>query len=438
MTPESTGAAPARAALLHPLVLLVVGLVSWPADWDKIRTLLDSARSPEPNQAGREGQAAGYYVGIIGGGDAPRGARSELSPRLTARSDGWINFQEADVVHYLEGDFLQFELKRGIRRTLFGQPFVTNDFGMHDDQVTIAKPAGTFRIAVLGASMDMGWGVKYQDTYLNRLQQWLDARAARQGSSRPRRFEVLNFAVMAYSPLQRLDTLRRKVLEFQPDLVIYSATTLDIRLMEIHLCDMLRKDVDLRYDFLRKAVAQAGVGEEDLRVDADGRMIHKDRLKGKLRPYYWGLYDQALGMMAAECRSRSVPLVLVIIPRVGKADRPEVRAEPVARLKALAAHQALTVFDLSNTFDASDPTTLEIAAWDDHPNAVGHQRLFLALARAVIQDRPLCRLLFPPGHGPEPSAPGGPAPGPRPAGGMGSEPADCCPEGIVARRGWSL
>ncbi len=26
----------ARAALLHPLVLLIVGLVSWPADWDGI------------------------------------------------------------------------------------------------------------------------------------------------------------------------------------------------------------------------------------------------------------------------------------------------------------------------------------------------------------------------------------------------------------------
>ena len=76
---------------------------------------------------------------------------------------------------------------------------------------------------------------------------WTPARSAR-GSDRPRRYEVLNFAVTAYSPLQRLDTLRRKALAFRPDLVIYSATTLDIRLMEIHLCDMLRKGVDLQYE----------------------------------------------------------------------------------------------------------------------------------------------------------------------------------------------
>ena len=418
--------AAARAALLHPLLLLFVGLVSWPDEWDTIRTVLDSARSPEPNHTSRDGHAAGYYVELIGGRDGPIRSRSELATRLTGNPDGWIPFPEADVIRYLDEDFLRFELKPRVRRTLFGQPFVTNAFGMHDDHVTIEKPEGTFRIAVLGASMDMGWGVKYQDTYLNRLQDWLSGRTACAGSSRPRRFEVLNFAVAAYSPLQRLDTLRRKVLAFRPDLVIYSATTLDIRLMEIHLCDMLRKGVDLRYDFLREAVAASGI------VDADRRMIHKHRLKAKLKPYYWGLYDQALGRIAAECRSAGVPLVMVIIPRVGKEDAPGVRAEPVARLKALAAHYALTVFDLSDTFDPFDPSTLEIAAWDDHPNAVGHQRLFQALARAVVKDPTLSDLLFPR----ETSAPHGPAPGSLPEGGVGTEPADPRPEGCVAGRDW--
>ncbi len=165
-----------------------------------------------------------------------------------------------------------------------------------------------------------------------------------------RRFEVLNFAVAAYSPMQRLETLRRKVLAFHPDLVIYSATTLDIRLMEIHLCDMLGKQVDLKYDFLREATALAASRpRRRARRRRRRRLINKDRLKSKLRPYYWGLYDRTLGAIAAECRSAGVPLVMVIIPRVGKADAPPARAEPVARLKAIAAHQGLTVFDLSDT-----------------------------------------------------------------------------------------
>src|SRR6185312_12937855 len=98
-------------------------------------------------------------------------------------------------------------------------------------------------------------------------------------------------------------------------------------------------------------VADAGITPGDLEKDASGGLIHKERLKAKLQPYYWGFYDRTLGLLAAECRAAGVPLVMVIIPRVGKADAPAIRAEPVARLKALADHHAIVVFDLSDTFD---------------------------------------------------------------------------------------
>jgi hypothetical protein len=397
-TPQMASMAAARIGIVKSLVLLVLGLIPWPSDWGKVRDVVDSARCPELNRTERErdGHAAGYYEGLIGGGEALDGSRSDASQRLIGKPSGWVNFQEADVVHYLEGDFLQFELRPLVQRTLFGQPFLTNAFGMHDDPVAVKKPEGTFRIAVLGSSMDMGWGVKYQDTYINQLEEWLNKHSVRHGLAPTRRFEVLNFAVAAYSPMQRLDTLRRKVMAFHPDLVIYSATTLDTRLMEIHLCNMLRQSVDLKYDFLREATARAAVDLDDVRVDSQGRMLHKDRLKSKLRPLYWGLYDTTLGAIAAECRTADVPVVMVIIPRVGKADTPWARAAPVARLTALAAHQGLTVLDLTDTFDPLDPAQIEIAAWDDHPNAVGHRRLFLALARAMVEDQELYQLLFTP------------------------------------------
>ena len=150
------------------------------------------------------------------------------------KPNGWVRFNDADVSRMLPGDFLQFELLPGMRRTLFGQPFVTNSHGMHGAEVTVEKPPGTFRIALLGASLDMGWGVTFHETYSHQFEEWLNWHGRRQGLDANRRYEVLNFAVAAYSPLQRLETLRRKALSFQPDLVIYSATMLDLRLMEIH------------------------------------------------------------------------------------------------------------------------------------------------------------------------------------------------------------
>jgi len=393
-TTAMASVATARLGILNSVVLLVLGLFSWPSNWGTVRDVVDSARSPELNRVERDGHAAGYYEGLIGGGEAHDTSNGAASQRLIGKPSGWVPFQEADVVHYLEGDFLQFELKPLVSRTLFGQPFSTNSFGMHDDPVAAVKPEGTCRIAVLGSSIDMGWGVKYQDSYINQLEEWLNTHSVRQRLDPPRRFEVLNFAVAAYSPMQRLDTLRRKVMAFHPDLVIYSATTLDIRLMEIHLCDMLRKHVDLKYEFLREVTSLAGVNDDDLRTDSAGEMINKGRLKRKLRPYYWGVYDRTLGAIAAECRNSGVPIVMVIIPRVGKADAPSARAEPVARLKAIAAHQGVDVFDLTDTFDLLEPARIEIAAWDDHPNARGHRRLFLALARAVVKDKELYHMFF--------------------------------------------
>ena len=108
----------------------------------------------------------------------------------------------------------------------------------------------------------------------------------------------------------------------------------------------------------------------------------------------------------------------MIIPRVGKADAPAARAEPVARLRAIAGHHALPVHRPDATPSTGfDPASLEIAAWDDHPNALGHRRLFLALARNLVRDETSYRLLFPDaGLAPRLRLRGHPARAPPPAG----------------------
>jgi hypothetical protein len=241
--------------------------------------------------------------------------------------------------------------------------------------------------------MDMGWGVSTEATYVNQLEDWLNHYAAINGIAR--RFEVLNFAVAAYSPLQRLEAYRRKAAEFRPDLVLYAATMLDLRLLEIHLCDVFQCRVDLRYDFLKEFVAKAGVTADDLTLDADDRLVHKDLIKEKLKPYYWKIYDETLRTLADDCHAAGIPLTCAIIPRVGKADAPEARAPMVGSLRTLIKRRADALFDLSDTFDQLDSGKVELAAWDDHPNPQGHKRLFRALARAIVENEKLYSTLFP-------------------------------------------
>src|SRR5262249_4333499 len=152
-------------------------------------------------------------------------ARSELSLRLLGKPAQWTRDNARDITRHLTGDFLQFELVPNQDKVFLDRPFRTNPQGQRDHPYTREKPPGTFRIAVLGSSMDMGWGVTNEETYVNLLETWLNEHAARRGLDR--RFEVVNFAVAAYAPLQRLESYRRKAREYEPDMVIYSATLLD-------------------------------------------------------------------------------------------------------------------------------------------------------------------------------------------------------------------
>lgn len=390
MISNASGKRSARLYFALTLFLLWLGLAPLPDGWVRARAALDSARSNELNRADRESNAGGYYQGLIGV-DRTQGGLSELSLSLIGKPRGMGRPFADEVKRSLEHDVLMFELQPNVEQDLNGELFVTNEFGMRDRSYPRRKPPHTFRIAVLGSSIDSGWGVSAKAMYSNELEEWLNTHAARLGLKR--RFEVLNFAVPAYSPMQRLESFRRKALGFDPDMVLYSATMLDPRLIEIHLCDLFQCRVDVTYDFLHDAIAKAGVTDRDLRLTADEKLRDKDRLKRKLRPYYWSIYDATMSALAADCRAAGIPLASLIIPRVGKADAPDARRETVASLRTILNRHADALFDLSGAFDDLDPADLEIGPLDDHPNATGHHRLFRALARRLVQN-PLYTTLF--------------------------------------------
>ncbi len=89
----------------------------------------------------------------------------------------------------------------------FSHPVSINSFGLRGPEISLKKPAGTKRIAVLGDSFTWGFGVTHEDEFTTLLQDKIP------GS------EVLNFGVHGYGPVQYY-LLRKKVLEFEPDAVV--------------------------------------------------------------------------------------------------------------------------------------------------------------------------------------------------------------------------
>lgn len=373
--------------------LLVVGLVPMPkGSW--MRWVRQNARSQELNRADRQATEAGYYEGLINVGiDGDRGG---LAASLVGEASDSVSFHDIGATRYMYGDVLQFELRPSLRRAAFGKPFTTNALGLRDREYSAEKPPGTFRIAVLGSSIDMGWGVADGETYENRLENWLNTHAEKIGSDR--RFEVLNFAMAAYSPVHRRESYRRKASHLDVDLVLYSATLLDPRLTQIHLVNMLQDRATLppEFAYLREAAMRAGVVPDDLRLGPDGSLVDKTTVKEKIDTQLWPVIDQTMAGLADDCRAAGTPLRALLVPRAGESDSPVERRDEVGQYAAILARHGIESINLTDAFDDEDPAAVSVAVGDDHPNARGHSLLFRALARAIVDDTTLYARLFGP------------------------------------------
>jgi len=117
--------------------------------------------------------------------------------------------------------FMHFPNKRVTWRSEgFSQSYF-NDDGLRDEpNLTMAKPPGVYRIALLGDSMVEGLQVPSEQTFGKLLESKL-----RQDSAN---VQVINFGNSGYSTAQECLLLSRKVLQYHPDLVVLGYTNRDM------------------------------------------------------------------------------------------------------------------------------------------------------------------------------------------------------------------
>jgi len=91
-----------------------------------------------------------------------------------------------------------------------------NSLGYRDSEHDIAKPPGTYRIAVLGDSFAEARQVAQENTFWSLMGRDLGKCPELKG----KRVEMLNFGIGGYGTAQELLTLRKDALRFSPDLVL--------------------------------------------------------------------------------------------------------------------------------------------------------------------------------------------------------------------------
>jgi hypothetical protein len=98
-----------------------------------------------------------------------------------------------------------------------------NSEGLRDHEHTKAKPANTIRIAVLGDSYAEALQLPMEKTFWATMEGKLRECKVLQGQN----VEVINFGVSGYGTAQELLTLREKVWDYSPDIVLLTMTTLN-------------------------------------------------------------------------------------------------------------------------------------------------------------------------------------------------------------------
>jgi hypothetical protein len=128
-----------------------------------------------------------------------------------------------------------------------------NGFGLRDVERSVEKPPGTFRILALGDSFTYGTGAPYDDTYLVRLEELLNAR----DGDHPR-VEIVKAGIPRYYPHPERLLLEHYGLAFDPDMVLVGFTPNDV-LDTVYGIDAVTRD-DSGFLKTREAKALGDVG----------------------------------------------------------------------------------------------------------------------------------------------------------------------------------
>jgi hypothetical protein len=303
----------------------------------------------------------GYYEDLL----SVQSFNTQLWEKFASWPVNWSRLEDTGVLRRT-GDFLEQELVPSQQIHFRNATLTTNRWGMRDRDYARERN-GAYRFALVGSSHVMGYGVDDDETFDAVVERKLN------GEGGGGAYEVLNFAVDGYNPLQELRQLETKVLEFRPDAVLYFAHYGAPYRASLHLVDVAVAGVTVPYPELQEVLARAGVAAGMSRFEIEQR----------LRPFQEEILRWAYRRMVDLCRRQGVVPAWVYLPQITE----EVPADGLARFTQLAADAGFVTMSLADAFDNHAPDAIWFGEWDHHPNAFGHRLIGEKLHQRLSEQR---------------------------------------------------
>jgi hypothetical protein len=292
----------------------------------------------------------GYYEDLI--------QVDRFNPELQAMYDKkpkkYFDEWRAKMNHQRD-DYLGLDLTPSVTVTYEGVEYNTNEWGMRDKAYTKEKPAGIYRVGIIGSSHTMGWGINDHETG----EHLAEARLNAEGLA----YELLNFSVNGYDPIQKCMALEEKMIGFDLDAAIMFCHRIEKQWMIDHLVYRVLHSIEIKDAFLQDIVAKAKVDENTDNTLASIR----------LSAYGKDMVQWSLKRFVESCHGAGIKAVFAFMPEKGHISFSDKDVEELFSFAREA--QFDLVEDYSNAYDDHPEKALRLSDYDDHPNALAHTLL---------------------------------------------------------------
>jgi len=355
----------ARAVASTLIVLVFLTLVGLPQFYTKLGPEAASfILSIKSNRLSRNDRAAlqrGYYEDLM----RVNRFNSQLWEVYMNKPLHWLDVQDAGLVRFT-ADFAQSELAPSLISADSFSTITTNRWGMRDKDYEREPAPDSYRMALLGASATMGWGVEDGETYEALVEEALNRDLGDHGGYA--RYEILNLGVPGYYPLQQAVAVE-KALSFKPRVVLYEATGQELSRATYYLAEVNRKGVAIPYPELRALAERAGLEPG----------MSEDEAQKRLMPFQREILGWLYAYLVNRIRAEGALAVWFFLPQIYSGSW----EETVDPAKQLAEENGFTTIDLRGVYTGRNEEELRLVEWDKHPNALGHRLLAQALYREI-------------------------------------------------------
>lgn len=348
--------------LTAPTIVLILCLQNYKKDLpSKLTQLIQTLANDIPNTTEKHNAEIGYYDRLIEGdedvtiGIGTKGFKKKLKKN------------PYNIAYYVSDGLLNRRMKPNLNIQGLDHNFITNKFGIRDQEYKIDKDPKTFRFTLLGGSYEMGSGVSNDQNFEYITEKKLNNELS---DTAYQTVEIWNFAAGGYYLIEHLELLNTEVFKYNPDAIIYFAHSDERNKMIQDITNSLKRKVDLKYPFLKYIVSLTGLKPT---------MGNKE-IKERLNPYIDCILQWAYIEMAKKCRDNNArPIFVYLLTSEAYVDK-----EEFTSMMTMAKQAGYITLNLDKVYDSLPRKEIQISEINTHPNVIGHQLIAKDFYREIM------------------------------------------------------